>query len=236
MSHHDGADGRCADAIRHHPSDETLVAYAAGTLSAGPAVVAESHIGQCSICRERLAVFRAAGGAMLDGLPPTDMEMDALVRAQARIGLPRSPPPAGETPYLPNAPRRRADSVSLPATLAAYPRGRWMWMGPGMWSSRIIVPSQPLVAAHILRIAPGRRMPEHGHSGTEYTQVLHGAFSDGHARYGAGDFCEADADMEHQPVSDPVLGCVCVIAMEGQMRLRGFLGLIAGPFIAARMN
>lgn len=74
-------------------------------------------------------------------------------------------------------------------------------------------------------------MPEHGHTGTEFTQVLVGSVSEGSEHFLPGDLAEADADVEHQPVVDLDGECICLIAMEGRMRLRGLVGRMLQPFI-----
>ncbi len=215
--------GRRGVNVRHHPSDETLVSYAAGTLEAGPAVVTESHLAACTACRARLAAFRTAGGALLDDLPPTPLAAEALALAQTRLDEPPPAPPARR------APRRLPKSVDLPASLRAYDFGRWLWQGPGVWSCRVIVPGQPKATARLLHLAPNTKIPEHGHTGREFTLVLSGSFSDGRSQYGPGDFSEADSEVDHQPIVDPDGTCVCIIAMEGQMRLHGVLGYLLQP-------
>ncbi|WP_029004446.1 ChrR family anti-sigma-E factor [Azorhizobium doebereinerae] len=209
---------------RHHPSEETLLAYAAGSLAAGPAVVTESHLALCAPCRARLAAFRAAGGAILDALPPTPLAGEALEHCAALAALPAPARPARRLP------RRQPRDIVLPASLKAYEFGRWMWLGPGVRSCRIIVPAQPRATARLLRIAPGCKIPEHGHSGAEFTLVLHGSFCDGHDRFLPGDFSEADGEVDHQPISDPGVDCICVTALEGRMRFHGLLGRLTAPF------
>ncbi|GGF61167.1 anti-sigma factor [Azorhizobium oxalatiphilum] len=236
MSQLAGAVRERITASHHHPSEETLLGYAAGTLSAGPAVVTESHLSSCPPCRARLASLRATGGAVLEDLPPADMTPEAFSRTIASMelaGLDLAPALRGAVAQERPAPHperpRHLEGVQLPATLQAYALGRWTWMAPGVKFCKIIVPGQPKANARIMRIAPNVRMPEHGHTGIEYTQVIHGAYFDGFHRYGVGDFSEADDDVEHQPVSDPLTGCVCVTAQEGALRFNGLLGRLLNP-------
>lgn len=209
----------------HHPSDETLICYAAGTLEAGPAVVTESHLAVCAPCRARLSAFRVAGGALLDDLPPTALSPQALALTETRLDQPVPPPRRRRTPP------RLPSGVDLPASLRAYDYGRWFWQAPGVWGARVLVPDQPKSSARLLRIAPNTKIPEHGHTGREFTLVLSGSFSDGRSRYLPGDFSEADSDVDHQPIVDPDGVCVCIIAMEGQMRLHGIVGRLLQPFV-----
>jgi len=55
--------------INHHPSDETLMRMAAGSLSAGPALVVSVHLEGCAACRDRVCLFEAVGGTMLESMP-----------------------------------------------------------------------------------------------------------------------------------------------------------------------
>ncbi|WP_244421711.1 ChrR family anti-sigma-E factor [Azorhizobium caulinodans] len=211
--------------VLHHPSDETLLAYAAGRLEVGPAVVTQSHLAFCSHCRERLRVFAAAGGALLDALPPTEMSDAALIETQARADAPAPPPPRSRPA------RRQPADVDLPSVLGAYDFGRWRWLGPGVKARHILLPGHRFTGARLLRIAPGSKIPEHGHTGTEFTQVIHGSFSDGHQDYRPGDFCEADSALDHEPVAGPEGDCICVAAIEGSMRFSGVIGRLMQPFV-----
>ena len=83
----------------------------------------------------------------------------------------------------------------------------------------------------LIKVGAGRHLPHHGHSGTEYTLVLKGAFSDASGRYARGDLAEADADVDHEPVVENDGECICLAAMEGHMRLHGLLGRIVQPFV-----
>ena len=49
---------------------------------------------------------------------------------------------------------------------------------------------------------------------------------DGVVIYGIGDLQELDDEIEHQPVADQELGCLCLVASEGAARLRGLRGLM----------
>ena len=91
--------------IAHHPSDELLLAAAAGTLDAGAAIVLGAHLEGCATCRAALREFEAVGGAMLESTEPALMAPDALAKTLAAID---APPPPG-------APRTAAVAASEPA-------------------------------------------------------------------------------------------------------------------------
>jgi putative transcriptional regulator len=74
-------------------------------------------------------------------------------------------------------------------------------------------------------------MLQHTHTGLEMTCVLSGAFSQNGAHYGPGDFDWGDEDADHRPIVDPEEECICLIAMEGRLRLEGFIGRLVQPLI-----
>ena len=74
-------------------------------------------------------------------------------------------------------------------------------------------------------------MPDHTHTGTELTLVLTGAFSHDGGRFACGDVEDADSTVDHQPVVEDGEECVCLVAMEGQLHLRGWIGRLMQPFV-----
>jgi putative transcriptional regulator len=195
--------------IRHHPSETTLAAYAAGTLPEALAIVAATHIAQCPVCRQSLATLEATGGALLDDLAPVPLSGDALQRLLARTGE-----PAPATPPILHP--------ELPAPLNRVILGRW-------WPAGFGVRYRPLRTAGtawggLILAQPGRSLPSHGHAGLELTCILSGSFADGSGAYLPGDLSEPETDHDQPPVVVGTQPCLCIIASEG-MRLRGLLGL-----------
>lgn len=226
---------------RHHATDETLMRYAAGRLPAAPARVVAVHLAGCPTCRARLSTFEAVGGALLDEIEPVSMPADAYARALSAIEAENRPVDtrqfaSGQDGRMPGAPGRRAmadlpGGFAVPEPLRDCEIGPWRWIGIGVRASAIRLPEDPEARLTLLRVGPGRKLPEHGHFGTEFTQVLVGSFSDGFGRYMPGDLSEMDHDIEHQPVVDPEMECICLAALEGGMRLTGFFGRLVQPFI-----
>jgi putative transcriptional regulator len=207
--------------IAHHPSDLTLARLAGGSLGAGPQLVVATHLSACPQCRERLQSFEAVGGAMLDGTPPARLSADAFARALKRVD---EADQAAE-------PAPRVLHPDLPPPLNGYEMGPWRPVGRGFRWRRLTLPEAPDANVIMLKVAAGQPVPRHGHTGSEYTQVLTGSFSDALGRYSAGDCIEMDEDVNHQPVVDPDGECVCLAAIEGKLRLSGWLGRLIQPLI-----
>jgi putative transcriptional regulator len=213
--------------INHHPSDETLLRHAAGTLGAGPAVVIAAHLEGCETCRRRISEFESLGGAILEGMPLEPLRVDALARALERLDLP-SLSPRPETIVVR---QRHPVGLELPSSLHHCDVGPWRWLGPGFRWSKVSLPGNSDAKVLLLKGRAGLKLPAHGHDGTEFLQVLSGSLFDERGRYYPGDLDEADTDVDHQPVVSSDSECICLVALEGDTRLHSALGRLLWPIV-----
>lgn len=210
--------------IRHHPSDDTLAAYAAGSLDLGRRVVVASHLERCAACRGFVRGAEKIAGVMLEDLSPAPMSPDALARTLARTErepAERTAKPVASGPHEPG----------LPDCLKSYDMGPWRWVGPGVHMRPVLVPETGKMRVFLLKGAPGTRLPQHSHEGAEFTSILTGSYRHEGGDYLAGDFEEADDDVEHRPIVGKDMACVCLVALEGQLKLSGFIGALLNPFV-----
>ncbi len=210
--------------LNHHPTYDTLMAYASGSLDVARSVVVASHLQYCSSCRERVRLLDHLGGSLLADLPPTAMSAGALERALAMLDEPEIND--AELSHLDD------DLPMMPDALRPYQLGPWRWIGPGMhWRSTNIA-SPDGTRVFLLRSKPGSRLPNHTHTGLEMTLILKGAYSHEGGRFCAGDLEEADGSVEHQPIVDAGdEDCVCLVAMNGNLKLLGVMGRLMQPFV-----
>ncbi|RAI41043.1 ChrR family anti-sigma-E factor [Rhodoplanes roseus] len=212
--------------VAHHPTEATLAAFAAGTLDEGRMLVVAAHLAACPDCRKTVRLLEATGGVMLDDLSPADLAADGLARAMAQID---------RSDAAPVAPRRAEVIPGLlpahQALLAPYDMGPWRWVGPGVSWRQVDAPTLPGGRVFLLKAAAGTALPDHTHTGTELTCVLTGAFRHEHGRYGPGDVDEADDDVDHTPVVEAGSECICLVAMQGRLKLNGLLGKVLQPFV-----
>lgn len=210
---------------RHHPKDTTLAEFVAGTLDEGRSLVVASHLAACAECRDFVSSLEEAGGQMLASIQPVAMAEGAAARALSLL----ADEPAVTQPAL-------RQSAALPVwqpeqkTLLGYELGPWRWIAPGLHHRVVKVPDGP-TRVFMLKAAPGMKIPDHRHTGTELTCVLAGAFIHEGGRFAAGDCDDADQDDGHRPVIDGDEECICLVAMEGQLRLTGVLGRLIQPFV-----
>jgi putative transcriptional regulator len=163
---------------------------------------------------------RLRGIALEDG-EQSPMAADALQRALAAISSDEFPQPV----------RRSGTQSEWPAPLASYPLGTWRWIGRGVQWRSVPVPPEQGTRVFMLKAAPGTRIPHHEHAGLEWTCVLQGAFRHQNGRYGAGDFDEADESIDHLPVVEDGIECICLVALQGQIRFKGWIGRLVQPFV-----
>lgn len=207
---------------RRQPSEERLLAFEAGMLSAPESVLVATHLALRPQTRAWTHMARAVGGAVLDDLEPNPMEPGALDAALARLDAP--------TPDHPSLGARTSD-LELPAPLRCFDLAPWRWAGPGVHVRNVLGPRDGDCRVILLRIAPGQSAPRHTHSGVELTCVLEGAYATEDGVFGVGDFEEADPSVLHQPrvVSDTP--CLCVAALDGQIMLPGLIGKVLAPLV-----
>jgi putative transcriptional regulator len=207
----------------HHPAEDTLLRHAAGTLPAGRSLVVATHLPFCPVCRASTRLGEALGGALLADMPAADMAPDALSRTMARLDMPASMArPVEETVHR----------VTLPDSLRGLVRSRWRWLAPGISRMAVDVPgAASREHVFLIRVTPGQSLPAHGHHGWEATCVLTGRFTDATGEYGPGDVAEMEGEGMHEPVAGDGEVCICLIAWEGRLRMRGLLARLVQPLV-----
>jgi len=104
-------------------------------------------------------------------------------------------------------------------------------VAPGVKMQPIVLPGTDKSRAFLLWSAPGTRMLEHSHTGTELTLVLKGSFSHQGGDFRPGDFDFGDGEVDHQPIVGNDMPCLCLVAMSGDLQMHGWLGRLISPFV-----
>jgi putative transcriptional regulator len=210
----------------HHLDHSTILAYAAGTLDEAFKVVVASHVTLCEHCRKAVREAESVGGELLEALPRSDVSVEC--RSRTLAALDQSDP--AERTAVPPA----TSEIPLPLAglMSASRFGdiAWTRIAPGVAMCGIRLPAHAKGQLKLLRIAPGRAVPEHGHGGDEITLVLKGAYCDHLGRFGAGDVADLDEDIEHKPAVDGDEECICLIATEQPTRFKSLAARLVQPF------
>ncbi len=207
--------------IKHHLTDDLLMAYSAGQLPEAFSLLVATHLSMCDDCRAHADSFDMIGGALLDDDTTVSMAAESLEQTMSRI--------AAMSPM----PRKAAISSTLPAPLLDYIGGDLSavkWRSIGMGVRQAILPTGKGATVRLLHIPAGQAVPDHGHRGMELTLVLQGAFRDATDRFGPGDVEVATADLNHKPVAEAGVDCICLAATDAPLRFNAFLPRMLQPF------
>ncbi len=212
--------------ISHHLDEATLMAYAAGTLGEAHSVVVAAHAAMCPECRAAIRAAEAVGGTLLDDQDGTAVSDTCRAATLASLdGVMRTTKPAtrarGEVP------------APLCNLINNVPLSEIKWKSKAPGIAKFDIPLSPGSRTHLqlLRIAPGKMLPDHGHGGEELTLILRGSYSDHTGRYLAGDVADLDEDTEHAPRVDSEVECICLVATEAPTRFKSFWARLAQPFV-----
>ncbi|MDX2142529.1 MAG: ChrR family anti-sigma-E factor [Rhodospirillaceae bacterium] len=220
----------------HHPSEDALLAYAAGTLDEATSVLIATHLSLCPACRATMRAAEEIGGELMETIRPAvsvATSVDDILKwvEHDPVTLHRD---VRHGPARNGRPANRADTL-LPEPLRSYVEGdldslKWQWMGPGVRYVRIFG-DEDGAKVGLMKIASGTRMPNHGHAGEEFTMVLAGGYRDAMGSYRRGDVEVADSDVVHQPVADNDGDCICLVVTRGALRPTGLFAKALQPLM-----
>ena len=207
--------------IHHHIDDASLAAFAAGQLSYPYAVVVASHLAMCGQCRAAHAGHMGIGGAVLDTLPQEAVGQDVKSRVLDMLD---------DTPADPPVPRTAPAPYPAPLSVFFGPAGP-KWRNIGFAAKQSILWEGAEGSVRLLHIPAGRPVPEHGHSGPEYTLVLKGSYQANGETFGIGDLEIADDDVDHTPTAGPGEPCICLAATNAPLRFKSRVARIVQPLL-----
>ena len=231
--------------IQHHPTDNILVEFAAGTLDTAQAVAVNAHMHFCTKCQQNIKKMEQTGGAMLDSLDPealAENSFDKLLSAIEVMAAESISTNHGTDDTLINnkidlrsdeAVKIARDYGRLPnvvAKMMSQKALKWRYINSSLKTSHLIA-GQNGHQVSLQKISAGGVAPEHDHSGTEMTVVLKGSFSDKEGIYQEGDFILKEPGQIHQPISARNEDCLCLSVESAPVKLTGFFGRMVNPFI-----
>ena len=213
--------------INHHLDDATILAFAAGTIGEAHGFVAATHMALCPVCQEAKHRAEAVGGQLFS--QQDEVAVSNTCRSATLASLDAIKPKS----VAPKAALQAGVPAVLCNALGNVPLDdlQWRARGPGIAIYEVPLTAKSKTHLQLLRIAPGSRLPEHGHGGEEITVVLRGSYKDHTGRYASGDVADLDQDTEHQPIVDSDVDCICLVATEAPTRFKSIWARLAQPFI-----
>ncbi len=214
-------------AVSHHLSDETLLDYANGTLSAAMETLLACHLTVCPHCRARSAIADDVGGQLLASQSPSVPKMSAVelleqAKSKPSISVTKPPKTVGDTTVP------RALGRLLPGPIESL---EWRTIAPGIKQYSLSEQPRRDGAFKLLRLEPGVTLSQHTHNERELTYVVRGSYHDELGHFRAGDIADLDNYDEHCPVVDEGEVCIALIATDAPVKYTTVLGKIMQPFV-----
>ena len=214
------------DTIEHHPNDELLASYSAGSLPLSQALCLSAHLEQCHICSRKLQRLNRLGSTLLQNLEPAP----ASPALKARL--------LDQLDSLVDEANQKPDEVgdpSVPRCLHqfvknGYAQLNWKWISPHIHNVELCRDDNG-ARVELLKIKPGGSASTHTHLGDEYTVILEGSFSDEQGIYRKGDFLMRDGSDEHTPVATKDQVCICLAITEGPIQFTGLFSRLLNPLV-----
>jgi putative transcriptional regulator len=212
----------------HHPDNNLLAEYAAGTLDTAQAVVISAHLHFCTKCQHEVQRLEQIGGAMIEDLIPQPLpekSFDELMKAIEQRECISS--------------EQGQETVRAPSPLPhvvnkLMGQNNLKWHKTGPLKTAPLTLGQEKHEISFQQIKAGAKVPEHDHRGIEMTVVLKGSFSDKNGIYQAGDFVTKQPGEIHQPVSARNEDCLCLTVQQAPVKLTNFWGRLLNPFLRLR--
>ena len=214
----------------HHPHPATLISFVAGTLPNSIACVVSCHLSLCRECSDHARRLGILGGLMLKKLEAAPADEEFSERAAAHWSaetLPAREP--RQDPVL----EIRDPWLPLPLALYLGMSGDeipWKRVVKGVRQHWVKLPKGS-GQMRLLRLAPGKLLLAHTHTGMELTLVLQGIYGDHTGDYIRGDVIEWTEGSLHQPRASGNVECICLIASENTPRFSRLVARLLRPIM-----
>ena len=200
----------------HSVGDDWLAAYSSGALTYAQSLLISCQSDMQPGLRRRVERIDEVGGAFLEsaeGEALSDSFSDRLARALDKAEKPSVEPVGVE----------QAEFEWIPNSLHDYflQTGKsvhWSKVAPGV--ERMPLSSKGDGRLYLLKVRAGMAMPEHSHSGEEWSLILQGGYHVGDTGYSRGDLHREDENCTHQPViDDDGHDCISLVYDEGPVKI-----------------
>ena len=189
--------------IPHRPDPSTLMTCAAGSQPEALCAVITSCLSMCPISMDQVSRMEMIGAALLAQIDPEPM---AAVRGQRPVENENYLHEKGRESGLP-APLRAVIGNSL-MTL------QWIDRTDGVKYCGVPMSSAAQGRLELVKLAPGKTLPELAYAGEEYLLVLHGTCTRDGDRLERGDFAESFEQTSHEITATLTSECILLIGHE----------------------
>ena len=211
---------------KHHPVEEQLTAFAAGSLPLSQALCISAHLEHCTHCQQKLQRLNQVGSELMQQLKPAPASTalkSRLLDQLDKLGLESTEQDTAQ------------HNSTIPRCLQQFIKDDyssldWKRVSSDIQSIELCRDSNG-ARVELLKIRPGGSATTHTHLGDEYTVILEGSFPDEAGLYHQGDFLVQTAQHHHTPVATLDRDCICLAVTEGPIQFTGWLARLFNPFI-----
>lgn len=211
----------------HHPTDDQLIEFTAGTLPMSRSLCISAHLEFCPACRQRMATMQQLGSLQLETLKPQKISTDLKSQVLQAI---RKPAPDIQPETAVKSSVHRIPKCLNKWVPENFDNLDWSAITPSVSITELTTEGSGAKAA-LVKVKAGGKMAHHSHTGDEVTVILQGSYSDEDGCYTAGDFIFRDSDHKHKPIAAKDQDCICLIALDGPVQLTGWLSRLLNPLL-----
>ncbi len=193
--------------ITHHPDPSTLMTCAAGSQPEALCAVVSSHLAMCKLCMSEVTRMEQIGSALLAEIEPERVASELSNTASTNAVLSEELASDQHVATLVPTPLRPALDNDFEAL-------RWQSGGPGVWT--YVVPMSHNAEGELLlvKLEPGRELPERAYRGEELLLVLRGSCHRDGTQLARGDYAESYDETPRRIIAGETEGCALLIAYE----------------------
>jgi len=202
--------------------------YAAGCLDPAFCLLVETQAALRPDVARAVARAETIAGVFLETEESAALSDGAIDKAFAMIDAYEAGERAGGT-AVKMASEGLDELLALPeplreTALQSFQSQKWQGLTQGIRRLKLETGSQAEV--ELYRIEPGCTVPKHSHSGSEFTLVVAGGFSDETGSFGPGDLSLKGPEDTHQPTGDMDGVCYALAVRDGGLRFTGLMGVV----------
>ena len=218
---------------QYHTADaEWIAAYSAGALSEAKRLVIDCQAAIEPRLAQSVSQFDHIGGAFIETAKGEALSDDFSERLSAAIEHSEL---RREKPVEKLQTGAKTSEEWAPSPLLEYLERsdiKLKWRKSGHGVARAVLAEENGERLYLLRARSGMKLPEHAHSGQEWTLVLQGGYKAGGETFVRGDLHCEDESCQHQPViDDHGEDCISLVVDEGPLVFKDRLLRLIQPIL-----
>ncbi len=208
---------------------EIYSSYAAGCLDPAFTLMVETQAALRPDVERAVARAETIAGAFFETEQAATLSEGAIDKAMAMIDAYEAGERSPERQAVHLAGEGLDELLTLPeplreTALQSFQTHKWQGLTNGIRRLKLDAGSQAEV--ELYRIEPGCTVPRHSHSGSEFTLVVAGGFTDESGSFGPGDISLKGPNDTHQPTGDMDGVCYALAVRDGGLKFTGVMGLV----------